>query len=478
MKLTEYITYDAMGLADLIRRKEIQPSDALTCAINLADTYNPQLNAIIATYHDKAFQQLNNHDPSAPLYGVPSLVKDLYFPIKGTRETNGSKFFSKNTSRHSCEYVRRMMSAGTVIFGKTNTAELGLSYACEPKLFGACHNPWNLSLTSGGSSGGSASAVAARIVPFAAGNDSGGSLRTPAACCGLFGLKPTRGSTPQNTNQAELWSGLLTNHVITRSVRDSAEVLHWMRNPYHAMQNTPNHFTKKSLLKHKKPFDIALLSGVFPQVDIAEPCQRAVDHAANLSEQLGHHVETVRLSIDIERIDQAVFTIIAANTLRLLQQQRYRCGRKPYAKEIEPITQYFAEHGHDIKHNDLLKAKQIIHTHVNPINRLLEQYDLLLTPALAQLPLTIGSLSHTDELQSFMKKCMQFSPFTSLFNQTGQPAMTLPVLFDQEDAPPISVQFAAKHLNEETLFTLAYQFEQHNPWQQHLPPLMQRLNDI
>ncbi|MDF1761317.1 MAG: amidase [Coxiellaceae bacterium] len=474
MKVTEYIAYDALGLATLIKNKEIKASEPLECAIKLTDTYNPQLNAIVATYYDKAYKQLKQQNPQSPLYGVPSLVKDLYFAIKGTRETNGSQFFSNNTSHHSCEYVLRMMASGTLIFGKTNTAELGLSFSCEPKLFGACHNPWNLSLTSGGSSGGSASAVAARIVPFAAGNDSGGSLRTPAACCGLFGLKPTRGSTPHNPNQAEMWSGLLTNHVITRSVRDSAAVLDLMQNPYHSLQQrNRNPYTQTSVNKDQRHLKIALLTGVFPQVDIAEPCQRAVDSAAVLADQLGHHIEPIRLSIDIEKIDQAVFTIIAANTLQLLKQQTMRCGRQHNDKDIEPITNYFAEHGHSISAHDILNAKHIIHTHVNPIYQLLERYDVLLTPALAQPPLTIGSLSHTDELHQFMKKCMQFSPFTSLFNQTGQPAMTLPVLFDQKNQPPVSVQFAARHLDEPTLFKLAYQFEQINPWQQHLPALVQ-----
>ncbi|MDF1654436.1 MAG: amidase [Coxiellaceae bacterium] len=474
MKVTEYITYDALGLAQLIKHKKIKPHEALDCAIQLTDTYNPQLNAVIATYYEKAYQQLEESDPQAPLFGVPSLVKDLYFSIKGTRETNGSQFFSHNTSRHSCAYVLRMMASGTLIFGKTNTAELGLSFSCEPKLFGACHNPWNLALTSGGSSGGSASAVAARIVPFAAGNDSGGSLRTPAACCGLFGLKPTRGSTPHNPNQAEMWSGLLTNHVVTRSVRDSAAVLDLMQNPYNAIQKRkPNAYAQSNLEKDKRQLKIALLTGVFPQVDIAEPCQRAVDLAATLVDKFGHHIEPVQLSIDIESIDQAVFTIIAANTLQLLKQQKMRCGRRHNDKDIEPITNYFAEHGHSINANDILKAKHIIHTHVNPINQLLQQYDVLLTPALAQPPLTIGSLSHTDELHQFMKKCMQFSPFTSLFNQTGQPAMTLPVLFNNDEQPPVSVQFAARHLDETTLFKLAYQFEQANPWQQHLPILVQ-----
>ncbi|MDF1796531.1 MAG: amidase family protein [Coxiellaceae bacterium] len=475
MKVTEYITYDALGLAQLIKQKQIKAHEPLECAIQLTDTYNPQLNAVVATYYEKAHQQLEKFDPNSPLYGVPSLVKDLYFSIKGTRETNGSQFFSNNTSRHSCEYVLRMMAAGTLIFGKTNTAELGLSFSCEPKLFGACHNPWNLSLTSGGSSGGSASAVAARIVPFAAGNDSGGSLRTPAACCGLFGLKPTRGSTPHNPNQAEMWSGLLTNHVVTRSVRDSAAVLDLMQNPYNALHpRKENPYSESNVMKNKQPLKIALLTGVFPQVDIAEPCQRAVDLATVMTHQLGHHIEPVRLSIDIEKIDQAVFTIIAANTLKLLRQQQSRCGRQHNAKDIEPITNYFAEQGHRFSTADMQAAKHIIHTHVNPINQLLQHYDVLLTPALAQPPLTIGSLSHTDELKQFMKKCMQFSPFTSLFNQTGQPAMTLPVLFDNEDQPPVSVQFAARHLDEATLFRLAYQFEQANPWQQHLPTFVQK----
>lgn len=471
MKLNEYLQYDGLGLSQLIKQKHIKPTEPMSCALSLSKQLNPKLNAIVADLGTLAYDHLRKADPNACFFGVPTLIKDLYFSLKGTPLTNGSRYFKHNCSTKNCEFIDSLLGAGSLIIGKTNTAELGLSYSCESSLFGACHNPWDLSLSPGGSSGGSAAAVAARIVPFAAGNDSGGSLRTPAACCGVFGLKPTRDSTPHSINEAELWSGLLSNHVITRSVRDSHYLLHHLQN-----KTLPTHAAlSRSLDQSNKHLKIALLSGVFPQVDVHQDCQLAVDKAAMIAEQLGYQIEPVNLQIDTHSIDQAVFTIIAVNILDLLKQQQRHCGHNYNSHHVESITRAFANSARQMHRQDIELAKCALRKAIKPLELLFADYDLILTPAIAQPPLSLGKLTPEDELHDFMKKCTQFSPFTALFNQTGQPAMAIPVLY-RNNQPPISVQFAASHHHEQQLFDLAYQFESINPWQNHRPSILDSID--
>lgn len=196
MQVQDYIQYDALGLAELIRHKEISPHEALQAALTRFAQVNPGLNAVVDVFVELAQTQIKHSNPDSPLFGVPCLLKDLDFPLANTRATQGSRLFAKQVAQHSSELVTRLQAAGLIIFGKTNSPEFGLSYATESQLYGACRNPWDSNRTSGGSSGGSAAAVAAGIAPVASGNDGGGSLRIPAACCGLFALKPTRGKMP------------------------------------------------------------------------------------------------------------------------------------------------------------------------------------------------------------------------------------------------------------------------------------------
>lgn len=453
MDMSEYIRYDGLGIAKLIKSKAIKPQEALQCALRLCDKLNPQLNAIIADHREMAQTQLDFLPKNAPFYGVPTLIKDLYFTIAGTTVTNGSNHFKSNLSATNCAYTQHLLNNGCAIFGKTNTAELGLSYSCEPQLHGPCHNPWDLSLSSGGSSGGCAAAVAARIVPFAAGNDSGGSLRAPAACCGLFGLKPTRNTTPQSFNEAETWSGLLCNHIITRSVRDSEAML--AHSTKHARtSNSDSHYR------------IAVLSGPFPDSPLHPLCQQAQDHAIKLLESLGHNVEPVYLNLNQALLDRNVFTLIAGNIFRLISLHTDQAF-----EHIEPITRAFANYGRQIQTEQMQLAKSEISQLTLPLSHLFAEYDLVLTPALAQPQLKLGYMRGDDDLSNFMQKCVEFSPYTSLFNQSGHPAMTLPVLHG-DNHPPISVQFAANYYCESTLFDLAYAFEAINPWANTLPSLV------
>ncbi len=221
----DYEAYDGLGLAELVRAKEVAPTDLLEAAIARVERHNPALNAVVHEMHDAARRAIADGLPEGPFTGVPFLLKDLGALTSGEPTTNGSRLFADYVADHDTYLTERVRAAGLVIMGKTNTPEMGVSPACEPVLHGAARNPWNPERSPGGSSGGAAAAVAARLVPMAQGSDGGGSIRIPAANCGLFGLKPTRARNPAGPDVGEGWSGLATIHAVTRSVRDSAALL-------------------------------------------------------------------------------------------------------------------------------------------------------------------------------------------------------------------------------------------------------------
>jgi amidase len=223
----EYDRLDATALADLVRKGEVQPGELVEAAIDRIERLNPRINALVTPLFDWARAAAKEPLPEGPFGGVPFLVKDLGAggSLGGARMTMGTAFMSRFVPDHDSELVRRLKRAGLIILGKTNTPELGILPTTEPRFLGACRNPWNLARTTGGSSGGSAAAVAAGFVPMAHANDGGGSIRIPAACCGLFGLKPTRARNPLGPDFGDIFSGLVADHAVTRSVRDSAALL-------------------------------------------------------------------------------------------------------------------------------------------------------------------------------------------------------------------------------------------------------------
>ncbi|MEK6623770.1 MAG: amidase, partial [Bdellovibrionota bacterium] len=231
MNASEYRKYDGVGLANLIKKRQLSPQEALSMALETANKFNPKINAIITFLEEHAREFINRlekrYDQSQeiPFFGVPFLLKDLLAELKGTTLSQGSNATKNEVSKENSEITDHYLKAGLVIFGKTNLPEFGIMGTTEPKAFGPTRNPWNLEHSTGGSSGGSAAAVALGIVPLAAGGDGGGSIRIPASCCGIFGLKPTRGRTPNGPSLGELWDGAAVQHVLSRSVRDSAVAL-------------------------------------------------------------------------------------------------------------------------------------------------------------------------------------------------------------------------------------------------------------
>lgn len=442
MLLKEYLCCDATELAKRIKTREISPHEALNCALSRINDVNTTLNAVVSDCSDFAKKCLTTLHGDEPYYGVPLLIKDLGQPIAGIRGTEGSRFFAKNIPQITSDLVSKMISLGFIPFAKTNTPELGLSYVTESALLGPCHNPYDLNRTTGGSSGGAAAAIAAGIAPIATASDGGGSIRIPAACCGLFGFKPTRGLTPTGPLTDELWSGLAVNFVLTRSLRDSEALFKQLADQSRVHPLIPN-----------RKLNIIYLDGVFAPVPVAEPCLEAVRIVEELLKSLGHTIQRKSLALDLQTIGDCVINLIAANTYTVIKIQELQSRKKATRDELEPVTWEFYQRGKKLSACEYLIAKSHLYQLIQPIHQLLNQNDLVLTPALAQLPLLIGELSTHDEFEHYLQKNVEFSPFTSLFNQAGLPAMTLPVMFHNQF--PISVQMGAAQGNDLLLYSVA-----------------------
>jgi len=478
MKLAEYIHYDAIALAELVSKKEISPKELLDNAINLTEKINPLINAVVISFYDKAYQQIEHGVGDGLFAGVPSLLKNLDMPYEGTLETEGSRYYSKNICSYTSLSVSRLLEQGLVFFGRTNTPEFGLSFSTEPAMYGPTRNPWLLDRTAGGSSGGAAAALASRIVPIHLASDGGGSIRNPAACCGVFGFKPSRGHIASGPEMAEIWAGLVTENVLSRSVRDNAAGLDILSVPPATGSYYPLIKHEISYLaEHTKPpkkLIIGLLEGPFYDVPVAADCHRAVELAIHLFQHLGHEVESVKVYLDLDSIGQAGYHIMAAYMENALDIQKLIMRRDYRQDELEPISRHFAEMGPRVRGSDLITARNTIFQQSLAVARLTSKFDILLTPALAKPPIFLGELNPADDFNHFAQKNMEFSPFHSLFNQTGQPAMTVPIYWN-ENGLPISIQCAAAIGDDLTLLQLAHQIEQIQPWTKYYPSILNHI---
>ncbi|KTD57494.1 amidase [Legionella shakespearei] len=447
MLIREYIQYDAYELAALIKSRQISAQEALTCALTRIDEVNPVLNAVVTDCSEFANNCLSEMKGNEPFYGVPLLVKDLGHALQGIRMTEGSRFFADNLAKKNSDLVSKLIAMGFIPIAKTNTPELGLSYVTESLLLGPCRNPFEPGRTPGGSSGGSAAAVAAGIAPVATASDGGGSIRIPAACCGLFGFKPTTGLTPTGPWVGELWSGMATNFVLTRTVRDSTLIF--------------NHLMKQNLdyplSREKKSLNIAILEGAFAQVPVATECLNAVKNMEEILKSAGHQVVQKQLPLDLDLIGSSAMILIAANTCAAIKAREQETGLSVQVHDVEPVTWEFYQRGLTISAYELILAKNRLYQALNPLHEFLEHHDMVLTPALAQLPLLIGQLRTDDQFDSYLQKNINFSPFTSLFNQAGLPAMTVPVIWHEE--LPVSVQIGAAKGADLLLLSLAHELE-------------------
>ncbi len=467
-------TVDALGQAELVRRRDVKPIELVDAAIERVERVNPELNAVVTPMFDLAREVAKAELPDGPFRGVPFLLKDLLTAYAGVRLSNGARVCQALVPDHDSELVRRYKRAGLVVIGKTNTPEFGIPPTTENQLFGATRNPWNPSRTPGGSSGGSAAAVAARVVAMAHGGDGGGSIRIPASCCGLFGMKPTRGRNPLGPDAGDLLSGLVCEHAITLSVRDSAALLDATGypdagDPY--WPPPPARPYREEVGAKPRRLRIAFTRASLTGAPVHADCVDAVEDAAKLCASLGHEVTEGAPAIDAPATMQAFVTLYAAGAARNLDDVEAYAGFAITQEMFEPLSWGLGQMGKRIGASEYLLALRVIQKTGRNLARFFEDVDVWLTPTLGLPPVPLGTFAATydDPLVGFFR-AGDFAPFTPLINATGQPAMSIPLHWNQEGLP-IGTHFVGRFGDEGTLFRLAAELERARPWATRRPPI-------
>jgi amidase len=411
---------------------------------------------------------------SGGLVSATELVKDHLATIAGVRHTEGSAFLREYIAPADSELVRRYRRAGLVFIGTASTPEFALLSTTEPLLHGPSANPWDPARSPGGSSGASAAAVAAGVVPVAHGNDSGGSLRIPASCCGVFGLKPTRARNSLSP-YGDL-GGIWVEHVITRSVRDSAAMLDATCGPAggdpYAAPAAQGSFLRRTGADPGR-MRVAFTGTPPAGGTVAGDCVAAVEAAAALCGELGHTVEEATPQFDWTAAEAAFLTVFAANCASWVDGWARRLGRDPAEGELEPFTRALAASGHRVSAPELLASIELLQDAGRATDRFFQRYDVLLTPTLAELPPPLGYFDPPpppgDPLEVLARDA-RFTPFTWVANATGQPAASLPLHWTH-DGLPVGVMATARFGGEGTLFALAAQLERARPWAERRPPV-------
>ena len=471
----DYEQYDALGLAELVRRRQVTPEQLLDAAIERVEQRNPAVNAVVMPLYDYAKKAIAAGLPDGPFRGVPFLLKDLGGWLAGARVTRGSRFFADTPPvTESSEHVRRLERAGLVFFGRTNSCELGLSLTCEPQLYGPTRSPWDRSRISGGSSGGAAAAVGARMLPMAHASDGFGSIRAPAACCGVVGLKPTRSRNTMSPYAGEGLGGLSTEHAVTLSVRDCAALLDATAgigagDPYVAPPPARPFLSEVGAAPGA--LRIAYTSKAPNGAPVAAESLTALSEIAAVCRDLGHRVEQVDPPIDGAAVVPTFITLAAANTVVNLASHPTK-GRPARAGEVENVTWATGQLGEKITAADYVRATQTAHKLGRQMAAFHASWDVVLTPALAMLPPPLGWIDMMmDDVHEYWRRVFTFSPFTVWFNLTGQPGIVLP-LSRTASGFPVSVQLVARYGDEPTLFRLAAQLETARPWFDRKPEVV------
>jgi Asp-tRNA(Asn)/Glu-tRNA(Gln) amidotransferase A subunit family amidase len=470
----EYRDYDGLGLARLVKRREVTASQLLESAIERMNETNEKLNAIVNPFLDRARARAASGTLAGPFQGVPFLLKDLHLELTGTITTNGSRLFRDRVATWNSTLVDRYEAAGLVCFAKSTSPEFGLSPSTESALFGPTHNPWNLHRTPGGSSGGSAAAVAAGVLPIANASDGGGSIRIPASCCGLFGMKPSRARTPLGPTRGEGWNGLTHVHAVSRSVRDSAALLDACSAPepgstFRAPRPERPFLAEAAIAP--KPLRIAMIrsTGLEPPLD--PQCLEAVENAGKLCEDLGHAVEVAGPEVDGEAMGLAIGATVPVGLVLSIDARLAALGRALRDDDLEPVTRAMYEQGKGVSGAAHADAQRVFYRIARDVGRFQDDggFDVLMMPTLGKPPVELGIFT-LENMDTLMKESPFFSPFTMLFNATGQPAMSVPLHWTP-DGLPVGVMFVGRYGDEATLYRLAGQLELAQPWGDRRPPI-------
>ena len=488
----EYEDHDATGLAELIARGEVSPPELLEAAMVRAAAVNPQLNAICIPMHEIGRARAAE-PPAGPFAGVPFLIKDLAQNYAGVPTTAGCRALRDYRPKQNAEIVNRFLAAGLVIFGKTSTPEFALKAITETTLYGDTRNPWDVTRTPGGSSGGTAAAVAARIVPMAGASDGGGSIRIPASFCGLFGLRPSRGRVPPGPGYGEFWDGASSEHVLTRSVRDSARMLDAICGadvgaPFVIVP--PERSYTEELQRPPGRLRIGFSTRSPIGTPVAADCIRAVEDAAALLADLGHDVTPAEPEVDGQALARSFMSMYFGQTAASVAEARRLTGAPE--SEFELDTRALALLGRSLPAGDYVTERLRWNDYARALGRFHQRHDLFLCPSVADLPSKIGeqampagqraalrvvlklgigrTLLKTGIVDQLVRESLQRVPFTQLSNLTGTPSMSVPLHWT-EAGLPVGVQFVAAHAREDILIRLAAQLEQARPWDHRRPSM-------
>jgi amidase len=472
MAFSEYGSYDAIGLAELVRKKQVSAGELLDEAIARTAKIDPQINAVVVKHYDYAQRQIDQGLPDGPFTGVPFLLKDLEI-LADTRTTYGASIYKDDIADHTGTLPQRFLDAGVTIFGKSASPEFGLLPTTESRLHGPTRNPWNLAHSSGGSSGGAGAAVAARILPVAHASDGGGSIRIPASASGVFGLKPTRARNPCGPDRAEGWGGFSCGHVLSISVRDSAAMLDAIHGPETSSSYVappPQRPFAQEVGRDPGRLRIAF-TDKSPYGDAIDPeIAAAVREVAALLAGLGHDVEerTPVLAADPAAV---MATIVSANTALNVRFAEQRFGRAMTDGDFEVLTLASAHNAQKTAATDYVAAQLSAFQISRALTSFVATCDVFLCPTLCSPPLRIGELNTMSEDLSHIAPILRrYMPATSMFNMSGQPAMSVPLAWNAAGLP-LGMMFAARFGDEATLFRLAAQLEQERPWKHKLPPV-------
>ena len=471
---------DATAQAELVRSRELSPVELVDAAITRVEKLNPELNAVIHTRFDRARTEAASPTlPDGPFRGVPTLFKDLMAAMEGEPCHEGMRFLKDNDYRagYTDNLVRRFTAAGFVCCGRTNVPELGLVPTTEPVAYGPTHNPWDTSRTSGGSSGGSAVAVATGMVPIAHGNDGGGSIRIPASCCGLVGLKPSRGRTSLGPRFGQLTMMLNVELMLTRSVRDTARVLDAVWKPFPGdplIAPAPSRPFADEVGADPGRLRIGMLTtNPMGGAEIHPDCVAAVDDAARLLESLGHRVEGSYPDTLVNPEMMGPFTVVwTAGNTHDLDDYAALVGKPITEQDVEPLTWALAESGREVTASQYIDAVSSLQVFTRRLAEWWDGgFDLLLTPTLGEPPVPLGTFDAQPDnpLHGFFR-AGQFVPSLAQFNITGQPAISLPLSWNAEGLP-IGSQLVAAYGREDVLLRVAAQLEQARPWADRRPPV-------
>jgi amidase len=468
MKTDEYLQHDGMGLAQLVRDGEVTAAELAACAGDLAEQWNPAINAVIERFDD-IDELLATVPEDAPFGGVPFLIKDLVLQMAGRRCEMGSRLGEGLVAPADSDLMARFRAAGLVTVGRTATFFFNDTATTETLAAGICRNPWDTGRSPGGSSGGSAAAVAAGIVPLAHANDGGGSIRIPAACCGLVGLKPTRGRVPIGPGAADGLSGFGIEFAVTRSVRDSAALLDAVQGPGVGDPYTippPAASYLASLARPPAPLAVAFGAQPWSGVPVDAEILLAMQQVARVLEAMGHRLEETQPALDAQAFAQANTDLWSAHIAHWVVDICAATGRAADASTLEQATLAVHEHGLALSAVDLLHAQDTFNQINREFGRFFQRFDILMTPTTAQLAWPIG-LHASDgghyTAHSWTDHVFTPAPFTAVFNCTGQPAVSLP-LGRSGDGLPIGIQLVARYGREDQLLALAAALEQAMPW--------------